>query len=226
MRTKSLLIAAAALVVGLVSANAQNVYSQNVVGYANIPLTNGFNLVCNSFDFDGSGTNNSVYTVCGTNMPNLSKVYAFWNTTGSYSNSTYLTSTKQWGGSNGVRVAMNPGNGFFLQIPATAVLPQTLTTVGNVLVGTNSVFLNVGNFQIVGSALPIGGSLKTNLTYNAANLDKVYQWQAGAQTYAAKTYLTATGRWGGGDVFPKVGEAFWLQSHSGATWTQILTNAP
>ena len=40
MRTKTLLIAAAALAAGLVSSQAQ-VYSQNVVGYANVPAPVG-----------------------------------------------------------------------------------------------------------------------------------------------------------------------------------------
>jgi hypothetical protein len=230
MRTKSLILAAAGLAAGLLAFNtqAQNVFSLNVVGYANIPLTNGFNLVANNFDFDGSGTNNTVQTVVGTNMPNASKIYAFWNTTGSYSNSTYIASSRIWSSSNAVKVAMQPGNGFFLQIPATAVLPQTLTTVGNVLIGTNNVFLNVGNYQIAGSSVPIGGSLKTNLTYNAANTDTIYQWQPGSQSYTGgkHVYVASSGRWSTGDAFIKVGEGFWLLSHSGAAWSQVLTNSP
>ena len=38
---------------------AQNVYSLNVVGYINIPLVEGFNLVANQLDFDGTGLNNT-----------------------------------------------------------------------------------------------------------------------------------------------------------------------
>ena len=57
MRTKTLLLSAAALVAGALASQAQsNVYSANVVGYANVVIQgNGqFTLVANPFD-DGKG---------------------------------------------------------------------------------------------------------------------------------------------------------------------------
>lgn len=44
MRTKTLLIAAAALAVGVASSMAQT-YSQNIVGYVNTPILTGYNLL-------------------------------------------------------------------------------------------------------------------------------------------------------------------------------------
>ena len=41
MRTKTLLFAAAALAASITASQAQTVYSQNVVGYINITVTNG-----------------------------------------------------------------------------------------------------------------------------------------------------------------------------------------
>ncbi len=53
MRTKTLLIAAAALAATVISSEAQ-VYSANVVGYVNVVLQGGYNLEANPFD-DGNG---------------------------------------------------------------------------------------------------------------------------------------------------------------------------
>src|SRR5882672_6022591 len=76
MRTKALLCAAGMLAAGAATCMAQgNVYSLNVVGYINVSYTNKFQMVANQLDLDGSGTNNTVQTVFGTNVPSLSTVY-------------------------------------------------------------------------------------------------------------------------------------------------------
>ncbi len=64
MRIKALLCAAA-LAAGAVSSMAQsNVYSLNIVGYVNVPLVTGFNLIANPLD---NGTNDlaSLFPECG-----------------------------------------------------------------------------------------------------------------------------------------------------------------
>jgi len=64
MRTKTLLLAVGALAAGLVTSQAQPVYSANVVGYMNVPLPSGqYISMANQLDFDGTGTNNNVGTV-------------------------------------------------------------------------------------------------------------------------------------------------------------------
>ena len=77
MRTKTLLLAGAALAFSLATSQAQ-VYSQNVVGYVNINVTNAV-LACMSpaLDADGTGTNNNVTTVCGTNLPAGNPTYIY-----------------------------------------------------------------------------------------------------------------------------------------------------
>src|SRR5258708_2807982 len=55
MKTKTLLIAAAALAVGIISSQAQ-VYSQNVVGYYNVPVGgNKFGLIVNQMTNSATG---------------------------------------------------------------------------------------------------------------------------------------------------------------------------
>lgn len=228
MRTKSLCLGAALLAAGLLASSAQsNVYSLNIVGYVNLSLTNGLNLVANPLDLDGTGTNNTIASVVGTNFPNLTKVYAFNSGSGSYVSATYSSSSATWLGGANVAAAMQPGAGFFIQIPASATLPQTLTLVGNVLVGTNSTQIAPA-YQILGSKLPVGGGLVSALGYAPANLDKTYQWVPASQTYgSAHTYSAGTSTWlGGGEPTLNVGEGFWLLGHAGSAWTQVLTNTP
>ncbi|HWN94592.1 MAG TPA: hypothetical protein VNT99_06150, partial [Methylomirabilota bacterium] len=59
MRTKTLLLSAAVLAAGLAASTAQSVYSVNAVGYVNIVVTNGYNLITNPLN----GTNNNINTI-------------------------------------------------------------------------------------------------------------------------------------------------------------------
>src|ERR1700735_5475995 len=95
MKTKTLLIAAAALAAGVMSSQAQGVYSQNIVGYVNVPLVAGYNLVANQLDLDGTGTNNSIYTVVGTNLP-ASTAVLVWNPSTAAFSTTKLSGTGKW----------------------------------------------------------------------------------------------------------------------------------
>ena len=62
MRTKTLLIAAAALAAAVTSSQAQStVYSQNIVGYINTSLAPGYNLVANQLNVNNTnGASGSV----------------------------------------------------------------------------------------------------------------------------------------------------------------------
>jgi hypothetical protein len=218
MRTKTLLLAVAALTAGVITSEAQNVYSQNVVGYVNVSLTNGLNLVANPLDLDGTGTNNTLYTSVGTNWPNLTKVIAF---TGSgYNTSIYNAGSGVWSGTAGTTFAVQPGKGFFLSIPASATLPQTVTFVGNVLQGVHTNNLITG-IQISSSQFPLGGDLDTNLYYVPASLDKYIPWVSSPQGYGtAHTYNAGSQTWnGGGTPQVAVGQAFFISAHAASAWT-------
>jgi hypothetical protein len=67
MRTKTLLLAASALAAGLITSQAQ-VYSANIVGYANVPtLQNGsFYQIMVPFDI---GVSNGANEIFGTSLP-------------------------------------------------------------------------------------------------------------------------------------------------------------
>jgi hypothetical protein len=219
MRTKTLLLAAAAaLAAGILSSSAQ-VYSANVVGYVSVTLTNGLNLVCNPLDLDGTGTNNTIYTCVGTNLPNLTKVLTFNGS--AYPSSTLNANSGVWNNTAGTQYAMQPGNGFFISIPPSASYPQTVTFVGTVLQGPVANTLTPGLIQLVGSQVPFAGDLVTNLNYQPANLDKVLPWNTALQTYGSThTYNGTSQLWnGGGTPQISVAQGFFLTPHATSVWT-------
>jgi len=229
MRTKTLLVAAAALLaVGVATSQAQ-VYSQNVVGYVNINLTNGV-LACISpaLDLDGTGTNNTITTVCGTNLPLQTTVYVF-NNSGGFDQLVYKSSHGVTGWYFGAGLdnnySMNPGVGIFIQTTANA----TVTQVGNVLQGslTNQYFPSTGgSIWLLSSQVPVGGGITTTLGYVPTLQDQVYVYDPIALNYAEYVYKSqhaVTGWYLGASVSEpqiQVGQGFWLiPANSGEVWT-------
>jgi len=204
---------------------AQNVYSLNVVGYINLTLQPGLNLIANQLDVDGYFTNNTYTGVFSTNLPANSKIYAFNPTSGGYATLTWSGTT--WIGSTAkapVNAALAPGLGVFVN--NNSANPLTLTLVGQVNQGTNTTPL-VQGLQIVSSIPPISAGLQTGLGYVPTSGDKVYVFNPVAQGYSTKTYNynagTGVGKWIGGEPTPNVGDAFFLQSATATNWVQAFT---
>jgi hypothetical protein len=198
-----------------------NVYSLNVVGYVNLTFTNGFQMVANQLDFDGTGTNNTLSTVFGTSLPSLSKVYAYNASSATFAVATFNAGTGTWiGNTTAANAALQPGGGLFLSIPASATPPVVTTTVGTVLQGTLSTPYIAG-FNIISSQVPVaGGAGALGLTNNASTLDAVYQFVPSTQAYGNKhTYNAGTGTWLGGEPQFGVGEAFWYSARNAGSWT-------
>jgi len=229
MRTKALLIAAAALAAGIVTSSAQ-VYSQNVVGYINLTLSEGFNMVSGQLDADGTGTNNTISSIFSTNLPAGSTVYV-WNGTG------FTASTFAAGKGGGAAAwdsfgttALNPGIGCFLQIPAGAYggSTGTVTLTGTVLQGAlvNKAIPAGGGYAIIGSQVPVAGGMQTALNYVPSASDTVYFYNQGAPF---SIYQFAAGKGGGGGAWTPsepqigIGQGFWFFSATGAPWTNNFT---
>ncbi len=189
MRTKTLLIAAAALAAAVNSSNAQStVYSQNVVGYVNTVLPGGSvsTLIANPLN----GTTNSVSTI----LPALQggETVLIWHGTGYYNYfyqgpgvGTGLGFQSDWTDGfasppqppnipgdqtdtgNSLYWApapvINPGTGFFVQNPNGN---ETNTFTGTVIT-TNSVTIPGGSVStLLASAIPVGGDVTTNTAIN------------------------------------------------------------
>jgi len=233
MRTKTLLIAAAALAVGVISSEAQ-IYSQNVVGYVNTPLTNGVTaIIAPSLDLDGTGTNNTIATVVGTNgVPLNTAVYVFNG--GNFETLTFAKSGHGTGTVTnwtlGITVTnnypLNPGEGFFIA-PAGNF---TNLQVGTVLQGaiTNQYVPAVGGVSaLVASKIPLFGGVSTMLGYHATLGDSIYVFNNGAYTtysFAKSGHGTSLAtNWMNGLTISEpqfqVGQGFWLVPFaSGTTW--------
>jgi hypothetical protein len=230
MRTKTILLAMAALAAGLATSQAQSpVYSANVVGYVNIQLTNGFNAVANQMDFDGTGTNNTIYTSIGTNLPTGTKVYAYDPSVPGYRNVTLLANGTWQLGASGpfVTKSLQPGGGVFVFVPGSNV-STNLTLTGTVLQETN-LTTYPAQYQMVGYAFPVSGYLTTNFNYSpnlavGANHDTVLQWNPATQLFTTHRYLGAS--WQAGSPNLGVAESFFLIPDQSTTWTNGFVVSP
>jgi len=226
MRTKTIILGAAIVAAGALSSMAQsNVFSLNTVGYYTLSLSHGFQIVANQLDADGTGAANTIQSVLGTNLPNGSKVFVF--TGGAFAaTATYSSAAHAWGGNtNAANTVMQPGSGFFLQIPAAATLPVNLTVVGNVL-GTNGVTNTFTTayplgFSILSSKVPVAGGITTGLGLNATNGDFVFQFNPATQSYGSKhTWSSAASAWSAGQPTNAVGGALMYNGKTGGNWVQ------
>jgi hypothetical protein len=219
MRTKTLVLAAAALAAGLATSVAQsNVYSLNIVGYVNVGLTSGFQMVANQMDFDGTGTNNTVNTVFGTNLPTGSSVVAF---SGGGFLPAALYSKAGWGGNtNGVNPALQPGGGVFV----FAASAKTVTFVGNVMTGTTTNAYGSG-FNVIGSEIPQAGKVTTDLSLVPPTGSTVVKFNPATQLYLP-AYLYSKAGWGTNEPSVGVAESFWLSSSGAGNWVRTFTVGP
>jgi len=226
MRTKTLLCAAA-LAAGVATSMAQsNVYSLNVVGYVNVTTTGGgnFNLIANPLN----NTNNSI-----TNLFSVAQdgdqIYR-WNKGVQDLDGTiytYSTFLAKWDGN----FTLLPGESVFY---LNAGGNRTNTFVGEVIQGpyTNSTLggttiLGGGNFNMVASSAPIGGSF-TNSTVGLppSDGDQVYTWNVGAQDLDGNiaTYSSFLAKWDNTAiaVAPAIG-FFYLGAGGNLTWVRNFT---
>jgi len=215
-----MLLAAAALTAGLLSAQAQNVYSVNIVGYVNIvnPVANQFNMIANPLD---TGAGNTITNLFPT-APNGTAIQ-IWNGV------TFQSASKAFGNWT-TNLHLPPGKGFFLKYPlASGVVTNTF--VGTVVVenpngtggGTNTTALG-NTLQLYGSKFPIGGNLTAvgpgtlNLGASLGNGSQVQVWNG--LTYQSST--KAFGNWST-NLNLSVGQGYFVKANVASTnWVQVL----
>jgi len=217
MRTKTLLLAGGALVaggvlaLGLLTSKAQ-VYSQNVVGYVNVAITNNdFTAVSTPLDYDGTGTNDTVINVLGTNLP-VGSVVETWN--GATFNQNPYSKPKSgpaaWGSPNNL---ITPGLGYFISNPSNYVV--TLTFVGTVLQGNlTNPFVATG-FTMIGGQFPVNGGLDGTFGYTPSIGDILETWQGSTLGYAQNPYSkpkSGPAVWGNGDPQFAPGTGYFLDT--------------
>jgi len=208
MRTKTLLLTAAALVAGLASSQAQsNVYSVNIVGYVNVPLTaTAQTLLANPLD-DGTNT----ITSLGAALPNKT-VAQTWNGTG------FVPSVKG-GGVWGANLSIPPGTGFFVKSPSGV----TNTFVGSSVL-SNNYALAAGIQTLAGSVIPFSGALNDAGGPNTLNIGAALPNKSVVQTWNGTAYVPSVkggGVWGA-NLSIGVAQGFFVKPFTATTWTQSL----
>jgi hypothetical protein len=219
MRTK-ILLSAALVAAGIAAADAQQVYSVNAVGYVNVTLAPGYNLLSNPLN----GTNNNVNTIIPT-APEGSSLYKWNSVAQSFYQADAYAFPLGWidDQANPSTTVLAPGEGFFIQNPAGAT---TITFVGEVPQGslTNKVFSNYGFY---GSQVPQSATL-TALGFPGAEGMNYNAWNKNSQSFA-QAYSFASGIWfdpdgNPGDPTLGVAEGFLLQNPGAPRdWTRTFS---
>lgn len=211
MRTKTIVLLAAAGVAGIVTASAQ-VYSVNVVGYVNTEVKAGFNLLANPLDNKNTGGNTVANLITG--IPDESFLYK-------YSGNVYTINNFDFGEWVDPAMTLVPGEGFWLELPAAAA-PVTITFVGEVKQGTLSTPLIAG-FNLLGSQVPQAGLLKTDLGFPAEDEDFIYTYKNPA---GYTIYNFDFGEWTPGEPTIGVGEGFWAEKKVPGSWVRDFSVNP
>lgn len=220
MRTKTLLIAAAALAVGLVTSQAQNVYSQNVVGYVNVPLVGGgsYNLIANPLN----NANNNLTNLFPTASDGDSILT--WNVAAFDFDGTipaYSTFVNAWN----ANVLLKPGQGFFYVNNGGN---RTNTFVGEVIQGSYSNYIaGSGSYNCLGSSAPLGGSFTNAIVgFTPADGDSVLKWDVAAFDFSGTipAYSTFVNAWNTTALNIGVGEGFFYVRNGGnVNWLRDFT---
>jgi hypothetical protein len=171
MRTKTLALSAVLGMLGSAAVMGANVYSVNAVGYINVTMQPGFNIITCPLLCGADPANSSVSNDLNVLFPNplATTPYAgaqvFQLTPGGgYSGfDSGYTSTYGGGWANGgATVTLNPGQAIFFQNPNPIHgANMSATFVGTVPTGTLTMPL-VPGYNMVGSMVPVSGDLVTS----------------------------------------------------------------
>lgn len=206
MRTKALFVAAATGLAALTTSFAQ-VYSVNVVGYVNVTLKPGFNLIANPL----STTSNTI----GDLMPGIADLAFYKYVNGTYQSANYIGGI----GWDDPSITLDPGEGAFVLLPGNADV--TVTFVGEVMEGSLSNPIPQG-LSMKSSMVPQAGALSA-LGYPAEAEDAVYKYDAAAQTYISANYIGGIGWDTGAEPTLEVGEAIFVSKANAASWDRDFT---
>jgi len=207
MRTKTLLVAAAALAVGLSSSMAQ-VYSQNVVGYVNIPVAaNTKVLIANQLNT----TNNTIASL----LPSVAPGTQLFKFNAGYTSYTFDEFDLAWTPDG--NATLNPGEGAFFVAPSAT----TLTFVGEVLQGSLTNTLPAGVKVLRSSKVPQAGLASTTLGIPGEPGDQLFTYAGGFTTYTFDEFDLA---WTPNEPTLSVGQAFFYTKVAGGTASNWVRN--
>jgi hypothetical protein len=222
MRTKTLITSAVLSIAGAAALQAQ-VYSVNAVGYINIDVAPGFNLLANQLN---NGDNKVSDLFMGHDK--FMAIYKHDAATGEYTINNYEPPSEPGAGDaiwDDPDMELNPGEGFWLRNLDNAGF--TLTLVGEVPQGTLTKTLLPG-YNLVASMVPQAGGLMTDLgvpaeDFNTVLLHSPTEPSPGLNdTGSYNSYEYEAGEWFDMEPMVEVGEGIWYR-HLGSTpldWTR------
>jgi len=236
MRTKTLLLAGAALAVSLATSQAQ----QTVLGYANVPMVaNGTYLLTIPFTVGVSNGANEVWPLSGGNptIPDGSELLV-WTGAGYNAYLSDSTSTTLWDDPNTYAnlpaPALPVGSAFFL-IPGANVTSTFAGSVAVVIGGTKGKALIANDTYLLACYIPYSGSVSVGTSagggpaLNYANGlpdgSELLSWNgAGYNAYLSDS--TSTTGWDDPNTYANlpapivgVGQGFFLIPGLNFTWT-------
>jgi hypothetical protein len=214
---------------------AQNVYSLNIVGYANVTNHLGYNFDTAPFRVTTAVTNGANEILPANTGQYDGDAVLVWTGTGWAANgldSSSPTGFSDSGGNPSPAPILSSGQGFLYQ---DTIANGNLTFVGEVRTGTNNIALTTATYQAKGSPVPFAGDLITSLQWNnstgAYDGDEVLILVNYGQGFAAYGFDSSSGTGfsdSGGNPIPgpqiNVGQGFFYHNNgTGAhTWTQIF----
>jgi hypothetical protein len=197
---------------------AQGVFSVNTVGYVNVTVKGGFNLVANPLKASNHTIGELFKNVQG-GVPEGFQVFKYDPATG-FKSATYLFG--EFSGS-GVNETVEPGEGVFVRVPGAATVEKVITFVGEVQ--TQAVNALPAGFSIKGSEIPIEGNV-TALGFPAAASDQIFKFSP-TTGYTTYTFDPFDAVWKRGNVVEtptlSPGEAVFVKKVAAANWNQSFT---
>jgi len=228
MRTKTLLLIAAAAAAGVASSMAQGtVFSVNAVGYVNTTFKPGFNLIANPLN---AGLDNTIPTLLKS-APFGTQAYKFHSTpTAGFDIALYDDLDQKWTSTVASMLTsqITPGVGLFVKNNTLPKADFTVTFVGEVPQGnlTNPL---VKGLNLVSSQVPQEGKITTDLKYTPTPGDQISKWDVAAQKFATYTFddlVGPNGSWtlqgAANEPTIGVGEAFFLSRSAAGNWTRTF----
>jgi hypothetical protein len=213
MRTKTLLLTAALCAAGVATSMAQGVFSVNTVGYVNVDIAPGFQLVANPLKNEGNMTVNQLFK--NTANPEALQIFVF--TGGGFSTVNYDEFTGGFGGAAANNV-IEPGEGVFVRNSRTT--PVRVTFVGEVQTGNTSNPIPAG-FSIKGSEVPIDGTAAT-LNFPGVPGDQLFKYNTTTKQYDTYNFDEFGSGWLPTAPAIAVGEALFVRKVAASNWTQTF----
>ena len=193
-------------------ASAQNVYSLNVVGYYNVTVSTGWNLLANQLNQTNLNAN---YVLTGSPADG-SLLYRFDPVNQTYFDAATYFAQLGWypksGDLNDPVLDLPLGEGFFIWTPTNWIA----TFVGEVEQGS---LINplLANYSLKASIVPQAGLLQTDLFFPPYAGDQVWRWVTPA--FSPYSYDASNVAWVPSEPRLNVGEGFILYRSPGEATT-------